>query len=159
MSGKLHSICFVSGGQTGVDRAALDAAIDAGIQVAGWCPKGRLAEDGVLSSKYPLKETASSSYAERTELNVRDSDGTLVLYSASLTGGTALTVELAVRYRRPCFQVALIGAPDTASAVEWIKTSRLKRINVAGPRESNCPGIYREAYRFLKELIANLQGG
>ncbi len=84
-----------SGGQTGVDRAALDVALDLGFPCGGWCPSGRRAEDGPLKEIYPLKETPSKNYAQRTEWNVRDSDGTLVLHRGSLSGGTAFTIELA----------------------------------------------------------------
>mgnify|MGYP003793290687 CR=1 FL=1 len=86
---------IVSGGQTGVDRAALDVAMQLGIPVGGWCPRGRRAEDGRIPDSYPLREASSVNYAKRTELNVRDSDGTLILSGGPLTGGTALTESLA----------------------------------------------------------------
>ena len=92
---------IVTGGQTGVDRATLDTALSLFLPVRGWCPKGRLAEDGVIPSVYPLQETTSTDYAVRTEWNVRDSDATLILAYGSLTGGTKLTEELAQRYNRP----------------------------------------------------------
>jgi hypothetical protein len=92
---------IVSGGQTGVDRGALDAAIAAGLDHGGWCPTGRKAEDGTIPEKYQLSETSSSSYAGRTALNVRDSGGTLVLSKGLIRGGTRLTIELASRYDRP----------------------------------------------------------
>ena len=89
---------IISGGQTGVDRAALDAALEYNFPCGGWCPKGRLAEDGIISQKYPLKETESSEYEVRTKLNVRGSDGTLILTWGKPTGGTTLTVEFAKQY-------------------------------------------------------------
>ena len=92
---------IVSGGQTGVDRAALDTALKLEIPCGGWCPKDRRAEDGVLDVMYPLLETPLQRYSQRTEWNVRDSDGTLVLYQEFLTGGSAYTVELAKKYERP----------------------------------------------------------
>ncbi len=84
---------IISGGQTGVDRAALDVAIELELPCGGWCPRGRLAEDGTVPDRYPLQETRSAEYAERTERNVIDSDGTLIIATRPLTGGTALTVE------------------------------------------------------------------
>ncbi|MFQ5587063.1 MAG: putative molybdenum carrier protein, partial [Thermodesulfobacteriota bacterium] len=93
---------IVSGGQTGVDRAALDVALELGIRCGGWCPKGRLAEDGVIDSRYHLDETGSKSYSQRTEWNVRDSDGTLILTVEEPTGGTALTIRAAEELGKPC---------------------------------------------------------
>jgi hypothetical protein len=92
---------IISGGQTGVDRAALDVAIELELPCGGWCPRGRLAEDGTVPDRYPLQETRSAEYAERTERNVIDSDGTLIIATRPLTGGTALTVELAHRRDKP----------------------------------------------------------
>ena len=84
---------IISGGQSGVDRAALDAALAAGLELGGWCPKGRRAEDGPIADRYPLNETDCESYATRTRWNVRDSDATLILCDAEPAGGTALTIE------------------------------------------------------------------
>src|SRR5437660_8982603 len=92
---------LISGGQTGVDRAALDVAIELGLPCGGWCPKGRRAEDGRIPGRYPLKETPSWVYPQRTEWNIRDSDGTLVLTLSRATGGTALTIHLAKSMRKP----------------------------------------------------------
>src|SRR5512135_124388 len=92
---------IVSGGQTGVDRAALDAARQLGLECGGWCPRGRRAEDGKVASGYPLRETPSEDYAQRTEWNVRDSDATLVLTHGRPAGGTALTIAVARRLGKP----------------------------------------------------------
>src|ERR1700746_3926565 len=100
---------IVSGGQTGVDRAALDVALDLGIACGGWCPKGRLAEDGPIPERYPLEETTLPFYPQRTERNVRDSDGTLVLTVGPPKGGTALTLVLARRQKKPFRVVNLNG--------------------------------------------------
>ena len=144
----------VSGGQTGVDRAALDAALALGIPCGGWCPSGRRAEDGVLDARYPLRETPSEDYAERTEWNVRDSDGTLILCRAQpLTGGTAMTAEFAQRWRKPYHVVALQAAADVSSARTWAGAQRIRVLNVAGPRESKAPGIYGEAEIWLRVLL------
>ena len=144
---------IVSGGQTGVDRAALDVALDLGLPCGGWCPKGRKAEDGPLAARYPLTETPSPEYAERTEWNVRDSDGTLVLTDGELTGGTAQTVDLAQRLGKPYLVVDLSHHPTAAAVRAWARRRQMKVVNVAGPRESKSPGVYANASRFLREVL------
>ena len=146
---------IVSGGQTGVDRAALDAALTLKIPCGGWCPHGRLAEDGVIAPAYPLQETPSADYAERTEWNVRDSDGTLILARGEPTGGTAMTVDFARRWHRPCLVLDLDRRPAPEQARVWARAERVRVLNVAGPRESKQPGIYDEAKKFLQQLFAN----
>ncbi len=147
----------VSGGQTGVDRAALDAALEAGVACGGWCPRGRRAEDGVIPDRYPLRETAGSSYMERTRRNVEDTDGTLVLVPGEPAGGTGATVAHAKRVGKP----VLVVDPDRAGAearlsgiMEWIETHRIRVLNVAGPRESGQPGIYDVARDVMALLLA-----
>jgi len=146
---------IVSGGQTGVDRAALDVALEMGIPCGGWCPRGRRAEDGPLDPRYPLMETPSRQYAQRTAWNVRDSDATLVLTVGPLTGGTALTVASARKRRRPCLVVDLTSEYDVGEVVSWLKAHAVRALNVAGPRESLQPGIARLAADFLKRLLAH----
>jgi len=143
---------IVSGGQSGVDRAALDAALDLGIPCGGWCPRNRLAEDGRIEERYPLTETASDKTAQRTEWNVRDSDGTLVLTRGEPSGGTALTIRLAGRLGRPFLVVDLAEGGDAGKAGEWIRRNRIEVLNVAGPRESKAPGIHGEATAFLRTV-------
>jgi hypothetical protein len=143
----------LSGGQTGVDRAALDVALRLGLPCGGFCPRGRRAEDGPIDERYPLVETPSDDYAERTEWNVRDSDGTLVLARGNPSGGTALTIEIARRLGRPCHVVDLTGDPDPAPAALWLAEARIEVLNVAGPRESQRPGIGEEARAFLERLF------
>jgi hypothetical protein len=145
---------IVSGGQTGVDRAALDAAIELGIPCGGWCPRGRRAEDGVIPVGYPLRETLSSAYPERTAWNVRDSDGTLVLTPAAPRGGTALTVSLARRAARPVLVVDLDAGADVVRVRAWLHENEIRVLNVAGPRESEAPGIHDRAAAFLRELLS-----
>jgi len=136
---------IVSGGQTGVDRASLDAAIELGIPHGGWCPRGRMAEDGRIPQKYYLTETFSPEYAVRTRLNVRDADGTLILYREPLEGGTALTWQFAVEMDKPVLLVEL-GFPPVAEAFFlWLRENSIRTLNIAGPRESQRPGISREA--------------
>lgn len=145
----------VSGGQTGVDRAALDVAMELGIPVGGWCPKGRRAEDGRIPERYPLRETSSWVYPQRTRLNVRDSDGTLVLARGEPAGGTALTVRLSERLGKPCLVVRLDEDSDAARARQWTAAHVVQTLNVAGPREGEAPGIYAQA----KEWLARFLGG
>lgn len=144
---------ILSGGQTGVDRAALDAALAHGIACGGWCPKGRLAEDGTIPEHYPLRETDTSEYADRTVRNVRDADGTLVLTWAPPADGTAFTVEVARSLGKPCCVVDLRENDNTSPALQWLLENRIRTLNVAGPRASKCPRIYPLAMDFLTRLL------
>jgi hypothetical protein len=150
---------IVSGGQTGVDRAALDLALEVGLPCGGWCPKGRRAEDGPLPERYPLRETSTPAYPRRTALNVRDSDGTLILTRGAPDRGTALTARLAERDGKPCLTVDLAGRPDPAEVRAWLAANRIGVLNVAGPRESSSPGIYAEAKAFLRAVFSPLDAG
>jgi len=143
----------VSGGQTGVDRAALDVALELGLPCGGWCPRGRLAEDGVIPDCYPLKETETADFAQRTERNVRDSNGTLVLTWAPPSEGTAFTVGMARVHGKPCFIVDLREDDATDGAAGWIEDNRVRVLNVAGPRASKCTHLYAMAVDFLRRLL------
>jgi Circularly permutated YpsA SLOG family len=145
---------IVSGGQTGVDRAALDAAKLLKLERGGWCPNGRLAEDGCIPDDYPLRETETTDYAERTELNVRDSDGALILAVGPPSGGTAYTIACARRLRKPYCIIDLSQetAPDRAQ--QWLEERSITVLNVAGPRHSQSPVGYVLAYQFLLTLLA-----
>lgn len=143
---------IVSGGQTGVDRAALDVALELAIPCGGWCPKGRRAEDGSIPESYPLSESPTANYAERTALNVKDSEGTLILSCGSLRGGTALTKTFAERYRRPYLVVDLRHA-TVQQVYDWLAANSIRVLNVAGPRESSQPGIARQTAAFLRTLF------
>ncbi len=158
----LHSnryIRIVSGGQTGVDRAALDVALELGLPCGGWCPRGRRAQDGPIPSRYPLRETESEDYRVRTRLNVRDSDATLVLHCGELNGGTAYTVEVARELERPCLAVNLEASDAVTAAVNWLAKHDVGILNVAGPRENDCPGIQEKAGAFVLELMADRSAG
>jgi len=145
---------LVSGGQTGVDRAALDAALALGISCGGWCPRGRRAEDGPIDACYALQETPSADYAQRTEWNVRDSDGTLVLTRGEPRGGTALTLDFARGLGRPTLVLDLARAPDAEAIRDWLRRERIRVLNVAGPRESVAPGIHEDALGLLRASLA-----
>jgi hypothetical protein len=144
---------IVSGGQTGVDRAALDAAIELGIPYGGWCPKRRLAEDGKIPEIYNLKETPSKTYKERTILNVRDSDATLIITWGRPKGGTGYTLKKAYEQNRPSFIFDMETDTDIGSIVKWVRDNDIKVLNVAGPRESFMPGI---VYKLSKEVLRRL---
>ena len=144
---------MVSGGQTGVDRAALDAARALGLATGGWCPRGRKAEDGPIDPAYPLNETPSDDYAQRTEWNVRDSDGTLVLSRGRPSGGTAFTIRVARTLGRPLLVLDLREDPDPGAVRRWARSASIAVLNVAGPRESQRPGIGEEARAFLGRAL------
>jgi len=137
---------LVSGGQTGVDRAALHVALELEIPCGGWCPRGRRAEDGRIPAKFPLKESTSRNYAVRTRLNVEESDGTLILSRGKLTGG-------ARQSQKPCLVIDLMAEFDAQPVEEWIAENRIRTLNVAGPRESQQVGIFDQACEYLREFI------
>jgi hypothetical protein len=144
---------IVSGGQTGVDRGALDAAIALGIPHGGWCPRGRLAEDGRIPDNYDLRETDSSEYTIRTEQNVVDSDATLILCLGQLSGGTKLTLQLAQRHQRPHLVIDLDHPRLPEEVRRWMQENRVQVLNVAGPRESQSPGIAARAGEFISRVL------
>ncbi len=161
---------IVSGGQTGVDRAALDVAIFLEIPHGGWCPRGRRAEDGSISNVYQLTETGSSNYVVRTEKNVTDSDGTLILYRNRMSRGTALTASYTRRHHRPCLaiDIAAIQSGDSddawisqnvAKIHNWLTEEDIRTLNVAGPRESTSNGITADAHTLLLNAFAEIETG
>jgi len=150
---------IISGGQTGADRAALDTAIKLGIHHGGWIPKGRKAEDGSLSDKYQLQEIPTDSYSKRTEQNVIDSDGTLIISHGSLTGGSADTRKMAMKHGKPWFHVDLnkLATFQAAMVIEgWILKNGIETLNIAGPRASKDPQVYGLVTVIL-ELVYNLE--
>jgi hypothetical protein len=144
---------LLTGGQTGVDRAALDVALALGLPIGGWCPKGRRAEDGVIHDRYPLLETPERNYQARTRRNIEDADGTLILNRGKLDGGTALTADLARQIGKPCLVVALEKGIEPATFRDWLAANTITVLNVAGPRESKRPGVYAAAVRCLEGLL------
>lgn len=136
---------IISGGQTGADQAALDVAIKLGVPHGGWIPKGRVTEIGVLDNKYKLQEMETTNYNKRTEQNIIDSDGTLILSHGRLTGGSDYTREMAILHHRPWLHIDLekIGAFQAAEKIKsWITENDIEVLNVAGPRASKDPAIY-----------------
>ncbi len=152
MSSRIQKI--ISGGQTGVDRAALDFALHHNIPCGGWCPKGRKAEDGILAHRYPLQETPTAHYRERTTWNVRDSSGTLLLSPGPPRQGTALTLSVAQELQKPYLLINLNHPVDSKNIQCWIHDHQIMTLNVAGPRESRHPGIYDRTFSILNILFA-----
>ena len=147
-----RSLKIISGGQTGADRAALDWAIANSVPHGGWCPKGRKAEDGIIASCYNLTETPSSQYSERTQWNVRDSDGTVVFsISEEIFAGTLLTVELAKKSKKPYIHLckALIDINTVNRFQLFLSNFGIVNLNVAGSRASDEP----EVYQFVREIL------
>mgnify|MGYP001806245192 CR=1 FL=1 len=143
----------ISGGQTGVGRAGLDAAMEANIPVGGACPKGRKAEDGAIPEQYPLTELKTVSYTIRSERNARDSDATLILNLGGLSGATAKTREYAHQHGRPYLVLQLEQNPDPHEVRHWLEQHQVRVLNIAGPRESKRPGIYTRSLAFLREVL------
>ena len=152
----------VSGGQTGADRGGLNAAIHCDVPHGGWCPKGRLAEDGVIPAAYDLRETTSRDYAKRTEANVVDSDATVVFSYGKPTGGTALTIALCERHGRPHMLVDLVRLKESqaiALVSAWLnEVSDVRVLNVAGSRESKSPGITDSVKRIITNVLNATNG-
>ncbi len=149
---------IISGGQAGADRGGLDFAIEHGIPHGGYCPKGRRSEDGVIPPEYSLTETPSRDYPQRTEWNVRDSDGTAVIsIAAELTGGSAKTVRLAEKHGKPCVHLSKdrdgVKAPELLA--KFIEQYRIKILNVAGPRASKEPAVGGFVGELLVKAIAS----
>nr|MBF0223233.1 putative molybdenum carrier protein [Desulfobulbaceae bacterium] len=148
---------IVSGGQAGADQAALDVAIKLNIPHGGWIPKGRLTEDGPLPDKYNLQEMSCDSYNKRTEQNVIDSDGTLIVSHGKLTGGSELTAKLATKHCKPYLHVDM-DKMSLAYSVRLLKTWRtdngIKVLNVAGSRQSGNPKIYDVTVKLLESAFS-----
>lgn len=147
---------IISGAQTGADRAALDFAINNNIPHGGWVPKGRLAEDGVIPSHYNVTEAPSEQYGRRTELNVLDADGTLIISRGPLSGGSFLTQKLAEKHGKHCLHIDLNTRPEFQATVEvahWIRENRIAVLNVAGPRASGDPRIYGTVTNLLEAVV------
>lgn len=145
---------ILSGGQTGVDRAALDWAIFSGMAHGGWCPRGRTAQDGPLPERYMLKETEATGYSQRTRMNVRDADATLIIHQGPLVGGTRLTLRFVEEMGKPFRLVDLSKdwLSHSTQVQAWWTGLGLKSLNMAGPSEDRVPGIYALTMEFLQQL-------
>ena len=155
---EVKALKIISGGQTGVDRAALDVALEHGIECGGWCPAGRLDEFGRIPDHYPVQELAGGGFTERTLQNVRDSDGTVVIYAAELRGGTDQTVRFCVELERPhqlinASTVATRGASKLIA--DFVRENKISILNVAGPRQSEWPKGYDYAFRVLDIFLTS----
>jgi hypothetical protein len=147
-------LTIVTGGQSGVDRAALDVAMALHLPCRGWCPDGRWAEDGPIPPHYPLQECGSATPAVRTELNALDSDATLLLSRGTPTDGTPLTIERANAHGRPLLSLELDSRADVGRFWGWIASHNIRVLNIAGPRESFAPGqVYAPARAILLALL------
>jgi hypothetical protein len=149
---------LVSGGQTGVDRAALDVALELGIPGGGWCPRGHKAGDGVIPDRHPLAETSSAGYSQRTRWNIRASDGTLILTWGKPTGGTLLTLNVCRRTGKPHSAIDLAGEEKLDAVIHaahaWIAANLPGGVlNLAGPRASKNAAVYDRARAFLRALL------
>ena len=152
----VKALKIISGGQTGVDRAALDVALRRGVNCGGWCPAGRLDEFGKIPDHYPVQELQSGDFTERTLQNVKDSDGTVVIYPGELRGGSEQTVRFSVELKRPhqLIDASKLSAEDSAQLIaEFVRENRIGILNVAGPRESEWPEGYAYASRALDAFL------
>jgi hypothetical protein len=177
---------IVSGGQTGVDRGALDAALELGVDCGGWCPAGRLAEDEMIPERYPVIELTDGGYAERTAQNVADSDGTLIISNGKPIGGTRETVERCMQMQKPylvidCKVVPIDQAIDLAVGFVSHLSSRAIAIeltnvrtrltaekapsrrgnlvlNVAGPRASQWPEGNAVTSQIISAILRRMSG-
>ncbi|HXF67058.1 MAG TPA: putative molybdenum carrier protein [Burkholderiales bacterium] len=150
---------IISGGQTGVDRGALDAALEASFPCGGWCPQGRAAEDGAIPARYPLAELAGAGYAERTAANVRDSDGTAIIHHGALEGGTLQTRECCVALGKPHLLVDAARRDARRAGAEiatFVAGAGIRVLNVAGPRQSKWPGAHAYARAAIREALRRL---
>lgn len=144
---------IISGGQSGVDRSALDFSIKYNIPHGGWCPKNRWAEDGQIPDRYHLTETKEKSPDSRTQKNVISSDATLIIYRGIKDEGTYRTMEFCKQQNKPFLEVDLSNRIDKTAFENWLNSNQIKMLNIAGSRESNSPGIYNETRVLLEYLF------
>jgi hypothetical protein len=150
---------IISGGQTGVDRAALDVALKHGIECGGWCPAGRRDEFGRIPDQYPVQELAVGGFRERTLQNVKDSDGTVIVYPGKLSGGTVQTVRSCIELQRPhqLIDASKVSRQDAAKLIAgFVRKHKIKSLNVAGPRQSEWRAGYDYAAGVLNAFLLAL---
>lgn len=156
----MNLLKIISGGQTGVDQGALQAALDHDFACGGYCPKGRICENGTIPGHFPLTELDSISYEQRTRKNVEISDATLILHNGKVAGGSRLTQVYAEALNKPCFALnfgkfELIEAFPVAK--RFIQSREIKILNIAGPRESEWPDAYQSSYDLVSVLVAPMK--
>jgi hypothetical protein len=152
----VKALKIISGGQTGVDRAALDVALRHGIECGGWCPVGRLHEFGKIPDHYPIQELQGGGYTERTLQNVKDSDGTVLVYCDHLGGGTAQTVCFCLELKRPheLIDASKISTEGAAKLIrDFVDKNKINILYVAGPRQSDWSEGYAYASRSLSAFL------
>jgi len=151
-----NKIKVITGGQTGVDRGALDAAMDLNIQCGGWCPEGRLAEDGVIPEQYPLEELPGGDYRDRTRKNVIDSDGSAIIYFGEIEGGTECTLDDCVQLAKPYQLIDGSGMQPGQAAkqiAEFVRDRNVQTLNIAGPRASKIEKGHKYAFETVRMLV------
>jgi hypothetical protein len=147
---------IISGGQTGVDRAALDACLEAGFPCGGWCPAERKAEDGAIPAHYPLQEIWSSNYDDRTKKNIRESDATMIIYEGKLSGGTLLTHNYANEIGKPVFlfKVSPFFIEETlGQLLHFIEINHVETLNIGGPRASQWDKAYESGFLVTSKFL------
>jgi putative molybdenum carrier protein len=152
----VETLKIISGGQTGVDRAALDVALEHGIECGGWCPAGRFDEFGKIPDRYPLQELPSGGFTERTFQNVKDSDGTAVIYPGELYGGTEQTVHFCLDLKRPhqLIDASKLSVEDAGKLItDFVRKNKIGILNIAGPRQSEWTEGYDYASRVLNLFL------
>ena len=152
----LDKLTFISGGQTGIDRAVLDFCLDHQLSCGGWCPEGRMAEDGPINRKYPVKELPGATYEDRTMANVKESDVTVILYHGRISGGTLKSFEFATGLGKPCLPINLEELPPGEAAIiflEFIDRLEPVIINFSGPRQSEWKRAYDLCIVFLNTIF------
>ena len=156
----MDRIEFISGGQTGIDRAMLDFCLDNRISCSGWCPEGRMAEDGIISLKYPVKELRKASYNKRTAANVRDSDATVFIYNGQLQGGTLKSYEFVLKEKKP-FLVLDMSVQDVPTAAfkltKFLEMFQPAVVNFSGPRQSEWEEGYEYCYTILQSVFKGIE--
>ncbi|MEY2537481.1 MAG: hypothetical protein QOG67_1221 [Verrucomicrobiota bacterium] len=148
---------IISGGQTGIDRAALDVALKHGVECGGWVPAGRLDEQGEIAARYPVTELPKGGFAERTAANVKDSEATVAIFSDGLGGGTEYAVQCCIKQRKPYLLINAMQTPAEAAAeliMKFVREHRIRILGVGGPRQSEWPGGYDYAFRALEIFLA-----